>query len=232
MDDFKKNIYEHIKVIVCFYMICMCIDGRLYIFAREFRYGLKITQLMYSHPTIFVACCILLIMLLIVVKDQTVLYIEEQSIWRSNSCCSYLLFCFLQKEKDKSQTLLMLGPLGRAIAWDQIEYYFFSSIGVHLGTWQILMKRMGIENAFTRLELLGDQKTTASIIDWRALYSFEETESVGDHADNRRFGPADSYSTAIQALKEKVEDYTNTTLAGRERMIFEREFPMKMQTHF
>ena len=71
LDDFKKNIYEHIKVIACFYVICMCIDSQLHIFAGEFRYGLKTTQLMYSHPTIFVACCILLIMLLIVVKDQT-----------------------------------------------------------------------------------------------------------------------------------------------------------------
>lgn len=77
----------------------------------------------------------------------------------------------------------------------------------------------GNRKCLTRLEFFGDQKTTASIIDWQALYPFEETEPAGDHANNRRFGLADFYSTAVQELKEKVKDYTDTTLAGRERMI-------------
>lgn len=54
----------------------MCIDRLCNIFQGEFRYGIKSTRLMYSHPTVFVACCMVLVMAVIMVKDQA-----DQWIW-------------------------------------------------------------------------------------------------------------------------------------------------------
>ncbi|MBD5552252.1 MAG: hypothetical protein HDQ96_13935 [Lachnospiraceae bacterium] len=158
LDDFKKNIYEHIKVIACFYVICMCIDSQLHIFAGEFRYGLKTTQLMYSHPTVFVACCILLIMLLIVVKDQAdqwkwwlaLLLFFMCSTLRSKAfggAIAVVLICyfvFYRKKKIRVRTLLMFVPLIIVIAWEQIEFYFFSSIQSDSARYQLLAKSFEI----------------------------------------------------------------------------------------
>lgn len=98
---------------------------------------------------------------------------------------------------------------------------FLFSIGLRFCTWQILIKRMGMDNAFTRL-VFWDQKamTTTSYIDidWEALYPFEETEPMSDQSGSRCVGLVNSYAVAVQTFKNKIEKYTDTTLAGRGMM--------------
>lgn len=158
LEDFKKRISIHIKAITCFYVICMCIDMRLNIFVGAFRYGLKTTQLMYSHPTVFVACCILLIMLLIAVKDEVeewkrwlvLLLFLMCTTWKSKAfggAMAVVLICyfaFYRKKRIRVRTLLMFVPLIIAIAWEQIEFYFFSSIQDDSARYQLLVKSFKI----------------------------------------------------------------------------------------
>lgn len=99
---------------------------------------------------------------------------------------------------------------------------FMLSIGVRLGTQQILIKRMRMENVFTHL-VFWDQPNLASTsnidIDWQALYPFEETEPVTGRPESWCFNLADSYATTVQTLKDKIERYSIDFLTGRGLMI-------------
>lgn len=111
------------------------------------------SELMYSHPTVFVAYCVLLSMILLAVKD----YARNYKVWlvaqlilmcttlRSKAfaaAVAIVLICyfvFYRKKKFSFRTLILFIPLAIALGWEQIEYYFFSSIQSDSARYQLLI---------------------------------------------------------------------------------------------
>lgn len=80
--QYGKRIYFHVRLITIVYTLLVLIDNFIRIFPASIRYSLRSTQLMYSHPTVFVACCVLLAMVLLAVKN----YAGNYKIWLIINC--------------------------------------------------------------------------------------------------------------------------------------------------
>lgn len=150
---YGKRIYFHVRLITGVYTLLVLVDNFGRIFPASIRYGLRSTQLMYSHPTVFVACCALLTMVLLSVRD----YARNYKVWliiqmllicttiRSKAfgtAMAIMLICyfvFYRKKKFSLRTLVLFAPLAVALGWNQIEYYFFSSIQSDSARYQLLM---------------------------------------------------------------------------------------------
>lgn len=153
MGRYGKKLYFHVRLITIAYAVLVLVDNLEKIFPTSVRYGLRSTQLMYSHPTVFVACCVLLSMILLAVKD----YARNYKVWlvaqlilmcttlRSKAfaaAVAIVLICyfvFYRKKKFSFRTLLLFIPLAIALGWEQIEYYFFSSIQFDSARYQLLI---------------------------------------------------------------------------------------------
>lgn len=156
--QYGKRIYFHVRLITIAYTLLVLADNIIKIFPSSIRYGLRSTQLMYSHPTVFVACCVLLAMVLLAVKD----YARNYKVWliiqlflmcttlRSKAFAAAMAivlicyFVFYRKKKFSIRTLILFAPLAVALGWDQIEYYFFSSIQSDSARYQLLMASIDV----------------------------------------------------------------------------------------
>lgn len=158
LEEYAPKIYNHIKLVALTYCGCYLLDLRFHIFWASLRYGMRSTQLMYSHSTVFAACCIFLIVVLLSLTD----YIAGWEKWllillflmcttlRSKAwgaAIAILLICyfvFYREKKVRIRTLLLFVPLIVAVAWEQIEFYFFSSIQGDSARYQLLIKSLEI----------------------------------------------------------------------------------------
>lgn len=155
---YAQKIYKHIIFVTFLYTICYLWDLKFHIFEAEIRYGIRSTQLMYSHSTVFVACCVLLIGLLLVVSEfntgwekcLVVLLFLMCSTMRSKAwgmAIAVILICyfvFFRKKEITLKTFLVFIPLIVALAWNQIYYYFFSTIREGSARYQLLVKSLDI----------------------------------------------------------------------------------------
>ena len=154
MQKYASKIYFHVKCITILYGVLIVIDYSLHIFQATERYGLRSEQLMYTHPTVLVACCVFLIIILLSLKKlcnrrqeiynntiaHNVFYFKKQSFW--SRTCNYInmLFCVCSKEKNNAENNVAIIPLVVILGWDQIQYYFFSSIIPDSARYQITYK--------------------------------------------------------------------------------------------
>ena len=159
---YGERIYRHIKIISCIYLILFVLDQLLHIFPTNLRYGMRSTQLMYSQPTAFVACNVFIIMVLLSIKDTVrgsmkwllILLFLTCSTLRSKAFGAVIAilmiyyFAFYRKKKVEIKTFIIFLPLIVAIAWDQIEYYFFSPIQSDSARYQLLVKAIDIAKDF------------------------------------------------------------------------------------
>ena len=139
--QFSNNIFFHVKAVTLIYAALIAIDWIFDIFPEIIRFGIKSTRLIYSHPTVFVACCVLLIMVLLSVSQNIagyklwliILLILMCTTLRSKAWGTaltvVLIYTLYSTEKTfRLRNLLMFVPLVILLGWEQIEYYFFSSI--------------------------------------------------------------------------------------------------------
>ena len=140
---YANKISFHVKLITLFYFILFVL-GNIFsnLFTYSIRYGLRSTQLFYSHPTFFAANCVLLLAVLICVKTSTrhfglyfmMLEIMMISTLRSKAIASAILlvmicyFIYIRSKKISWYTYLIFVPLIVYIGWDQIAFYFISDI--------------------------------------------------------------------------------------------------------
>ena len=155
---YAKKIYSHVRFVTTIYAILYIADLRLHLFKASIRYGVRCTQLMYSHSTVFVACCVFLIGILLAVSEYNtgwkkclgVLLFLMCTTLRSKAwgiSIAIVLICyfvFYRKKKITIKTLLLFVPLVVALAWDQIYYYFFSSIQGDSARYQLLINSFEI----------------------------------------------------------------------------------------
>ena len=138
MQKYASKIYFHVKCITILYGVLIVIDYSLHIFQATERYGLRSEQLMYTHPTVLVACCVFLIMILLSLKNYVtgskkyiiMLLLIMCSTLRSKAfgaALAIILICyfvFVRKKKITLRTMLLFIPLVVILGWDQIQYYF------------------------------------------------------------------------------------------------------------
>ncbi len=148
----KKKLMLHVKIVTLIFASLFIIDNIIGIFTPIIRYGFRSTHLIYFHPTYFAAYCVLLISIFLSVhtprKDMWVfiiLLLLLSSTLRSKAVAASLLFMisyyliYIRKKKITWKTLLLFLPVGIAIAWDQIEWYFFSSIKLDSARYMLLL---------------------------------------------------------------------------------------------
>ena len=114
----------------------------------------------------------------------------------------------------------------RVLCWLSLAVllFFACSIGVRTVTRQILVKRLGMSNAFTDLVLFDAQNlndatdaTDSITIDWEELYPFAEnvgrrgTETQTSKEGNSKLG---QYTERITSAEDKVEIYATDFLPG------------------
>ena len=107
------------------YVICYFFDLKFHLFKASIRYGMRCTQLMYSHSTVFVACCVFLIGILLAVSNYNndwkkclgILLFLMCTTLRSKAwgiAIAIVLICyftFYRKKKITIKTLLLFVPL-------------------------------------------------------------------------------------------------------------------------
>ncbi len=113
---------------------------------------------------------------------------------------------------------LLLGCAG-------ILVIFMLTIMARVLTRQIAVKRLHMDNAFTRMILVGKEnlqkvQKTANI-DWEALYPFEEQENVeyGTKSAVPETSLPDYIKGKITLIKEKIDVWTNRHLVGYQSMV-------------
>ena len=105
---YAKKIYNHVRFVTAIYVICYFFDLKFHLFKASIRYGMRCTQLMYSHSTVFVACCVFLIGILLAVSNYN-------NDWKK--CLGVLLFLMCTTLRSKAW--------GIAIAIVLICYFTF-----------------------------------------------------------------------------------------------------------
>ena len=185
LKKYGQKIYFHIKLMTCLYLCLFILDNLIGCFDSTIRYGLRSTQLFYSHPTVFSACCVLLIGILFSIRDYVrgcdkyffILLILMCSTLRSKAIGAALLFlvfyyiAYKRKKKIRLRTMLLFAPAVIAISWDQINYYFFSSLQNDSARYQLLIKAIQVANEHFPLGAgFGTYGSYFSIVHYSPLY--------------------------------------------------------------
>lgn len=160
----EKNadgIFLHVKVMTWFYAFLILLDHVLGgIFPADIRYGLRSTQLFYFHPTVFCGCCTFIIVVLLSIrgwvsgseKYLAALLLMACSTLRSKaigialSIALIYYFAYIRRKRISLKSMVLFIPLVVAIGWEQIEFYFFSSIQSESARYQLLAKSILIAN--------------------------------------------------------------------------------------
>lgn len=194
LDKYSKRIYFHIRLVIWIYTVLIIFDNFVTgIFTASIRYGMRSTQLFYTHPTVFSFCCVFLISILFSIR-KSVAGSGKYFIWIALLMCTTLrskamgaalvfiliyYFVYMRKKKMQLRTLLLFIPVVFLIAWDQIVYYFFSSIQGDSARYQLLVKAVQIANDHTPFGAgFGTFGSYLSGVVYSPLYSMYEISNV------------------------------------------------------
>ncbi|MDR1629898.1 MAG: hypothetical protein LBS36_06770 [Oscillospiraceae bacterium] len=212
VDLYAKKIFFHIRIVTWIFTILIILDNIFFLFPESIRYGLRSTQLFYTHPTVFVSLCLLMVVILISIKD----YINGSTkylIWLCLLICTTLrskafgavmaivliyYFTIIRKKKIKLRTFLMFIPLVIAVAWEQIEFYFLSSVQFDSARYQLLVKAVYI--AFDHFPFgagFGTYASYFSAIFYSPLYNLYRISNVYGLREGAAFFVNDSFWPTI-----------------------------------
>ena len=158
----KKTIQLHCKLMIYFFIILILLDNIIHIFPANIRYGLRSTQLFYSHPTYFAAACVFICVIYISVMGDNlhgwfnlfcllVLIASTLRIKAIGAAIVFLLIAYIAVHKRKKinfKLLLIMALIALIVGWNQIYYYFFSEIQSGSARYQLFMKSLLIANDF------------------------------------------------------------------------------------
>lgn len=141
-ERFANKILWHVERIISLYVILTVLDIILNLFPAQIRYGFRAIQLFYGTPTAYAAYCGFLFALMFFLKkyvkvgaglfiiDGLLMCTTMRSKAFATVCIFILIyyFAYIRKKKITVRTLLLFVPVLLLIVWDQIYFYFFSSI--------------------------------------------------------------------------------------------------------
>lgn len=115
-----------------------------------------------------------------------------------------------------------------------IILFFLGTIIIRTLTRQILVKRIGLENAFTNTVLFdvqnlnnagedesraGEDESRAGVeIDWETLYPFQNS-AISIEMKTEKAGFADRYKNRIQSVEDKIDTYVTDFLIGYKKIV-------------
>lgn len=112
-----------------------------------------------------------------------------------------------------------------------ILFLFLCSIGVRFCVRQILVKKMGIENAFTHLVFwdamamgvaMDDTANVSRDIDWAEKYPFDtstQPNATERQKESQQVSPVlGTYLLLVESIKDKVDTYSSELLAGQSHL--------------
>lgn len=135
---FLGNLLSSVVILLFLLTILhyFCIES----FTYEIRYGLKATELFYSHPTYLNSACMILISLFLILDYKyskiniCALLLIMITTLRSKAIVFVAIFIFLyyviiiKHKRLNWKILCLIAIFGVAISFNQIKYYFFSNM--------------------------------------------------------------------------------------------------------
>lgn len=155
VEKYSERMFAHIKFITWLFTILIVTSWLFKIFPAEVRYGIRSTQLFFSHSTVMAAISTYIIALLMSIREHTGKKGNIYFVWWLVILCSTMrskawgaamafvliyYFTYVRKKKIQVRTLLLFVPLIGLLGWNQIEYYFFSDIQSGSARYQLLNK--------------------------------------------------------------------------------------------
>lgn len=139
--NFAQKIGKHVEWITYVFLLLFIADNTIGIFTPIYRYGIRSAHLIYYHPTYFSAACVFLIIILTscnMHKEKKIttflllillcLTLRSKSIAMAFAILAVYYWAYKRKGKIKLKHFFIFIPVVIAIGWNQIQYYFFSSI--------------------------------------------------------------------------------------------------------
>lgn len=157
-----KRIFSHIKIIVWLFTILTLVDYVFHIFYADYRYGLRAIRLFYSHQTVYVGTCVFILGVLMSIKTESKRQLQLKRLYvlwicllmcttlRSKAIGASVIFiliyyiAYMHKKRISLMRLMVLAPIIVVLAWNQIYFYFFSSIRSDSARLQLLIKSFSI----------------------------------------------------------------------------------------
>lgn len=138
INKLSKQIMFHIKLITIMLCCLAMIDKIFNLFDSSVRYGVRATQLFYSHPTYLAAICVLLIAISIALMNTsriTLKYIAMQLVLlcftlRIKAICAAVIFVLyyywivIRKKKFNMRLVLVIIPIVLWIALEKFQFYY------------------------------------------------------------------------------------------------------------
>lgn len=205
---YAHKIYTHIKIVIVIYTVLFVIDNLFGIFNSTIRYGIRATQLFYGVPTSFAAICVFLFGILLVVRP----YVKgsmKYLVWILVLMCSTLrskafaaafafvliyYFAYIRKKKIRVRTLIIFVPFVLLIVWDQIQYYFFSSIQADSARYQLLVTAVRIAKDFFPFGTgFGTFASFYSAVSYSPVYSMYGISNVHGLREGATYFVSDSF---------------------------------------
>lgn len=208
VEKYARNIYRHVFFVVLLFTVLIVLDNIFHIYSSETRYGLRATQLFYGIPTVFAAYSVFLFAILLVIRP----YIAGSfmvCIWALVLLCSTLrskafaaafafcliyYFAYIRKKRIRFRTILLFAPVALLIVWDQVEYYFFSSIQSDSARYQLLMVSLKIAGDYFPIGTgFGTFGSNLSTIFYSPLYSMYGIANVNGLRNGEAYFASDSF---------------------------------------
>lgn len=142
---YNKRITKHLKVITIIFLIFTVINYMFKVFPSSYRYGIMANTIFYGQPTSLVSSCIFLISTMIFFEKKIdykyiciLLFIIATTL-RMKAFLFIIVFLIITLYVNKTNKKITFSKIGVImcvcffIAYDQIEYYFFTSDDIARG---------------------------------------------------------------------------------------------------
>lgn len=205
---YGKKILWHVKLATKLLFILFLADKTFRLFPASIRYGIRSTQLMYSHPTVLASICVFLIMVLLLVRNHTAGYklymvlllflmcttLRSKAFGAAMAIVLICYFVFYRKKPFRIRTIIMFIPLAVIIGWDQIEYYFLSSTQFDSARYQLLTGSIKIMKDYFPLGTgFGTFASYYSGVNYSPVYAMYNLNNVHGLRQGATFFISDSF---------------------------------------
>ena len=208
LNQYAIKIFHHVKIIVWIFVILTIADNIIGLFPAVYRYGIKSTHLFYSVPTSFAAICVFLFSIVLSVSERVrhakrylaIILVLLCSTLRSKAIAAAFAFAliyyfiYVRKKKITIRTFVIFIPLLVFLAWDQIEFYFFSDIQSDSARYQLLITSIKIAKDYFPFGTgLGTFGSYFSAINYSPVYSMYHISNVHGLMKGATYYTSDSF---------------------------------------
>ena len=143
--NYKNRIIGHLKLITIIFFIFTIINYIFHIFPSSYRYGIMVNTIFYGQPTNLVASCVFIIATMMTFEKKIdykyigILLFVIATTLRMKAFVFIIVFLIISIYLNKTNKKITFSKIGIIvcicilIAYNQIEYYFFTSDDIARG---------------------------------------------------------------------------------------------------